>query len=79
MGTIAFLSNWNAFMWPLIVVHDKERMTLPVGLAAFQGLHSTDWTLLMAASTMALLPLVLVYLANQRFFTKGIQLGGLRV
>lgn len=79
LGTIAFLSNWNSFMWPLVVVHDEERMTLPVGLALLQGLHSTEWTLLMAASTLALLPLVIVYAFNQRFFTRGIQLGGLRL
>jgi len=79
LGTIAFLSNWNAFMWPLIVIHDKEKMTLPVGLATLQGLHSTEWTLLMAASTMAVLPLVVVYAANQRFFRRGIQFGGLRL
>ena len=78
LGTIAFLSNWNSFMWPLIVIYDREKMTLPLGLATFQGLYSTEWTLLMAASTMALLPLIIVYVANQRFFTRGIQLGGLR-
>jgi len=79
LGTISFLSNWNSFMWPLVVIHDKEKMTLPVGLALLQGLHSTEWTLLMAASTLALLPLVIVYAFNQRFFMRGVQLGGLRL
>lgn len=73
-----FLGNWNSFMWPLIVTNSMEMKTLPVGLASFQGLYTTDWNLLMAASIIVLIPVIVVYLFNQRFFVKGIALTGIK-
>lgn len=78
LSTFVFLGAWNDFMWPLIVTNSMEMKTLPVGLASFQGLHTTDWTLLMAASMIVLLPVLIVYIFNQRFFTKGIVMSGLK-
>ncbi len=73
-----FLGAWNDFMWPLIVTNSMEMKTLPVGLAAFQGLYTTNWTLLMAASMMALLPVLILYVLAQKYFEKGIVLSGLK-
>ncbi len=73
-----FLGAWNDFMWPLIVTNSMEMKTLPVGLAAFQGLYTTNWTLLMAASMMALLPVLILYILAQKYFEKGIVLSGLK-
>ncbi|MEW6555832.1 MAG: carbohydrate ABC transporter permease [Elusimicrobiota bacterium] len=78
LATFTFMGTWNDFMWPLIVIKTKTKMTLPVGLASFQGMYYTDWTLLMAASVIVLLPVLLVYIFNQRFFVKGIALTGLK-
>jgi len=64
-------------MGPLIFINSTAKKTLPIGLASFQGLYGTEWTLLMAASVIVLLPVLVVFLFNQRFFTEGIQLSGL--
>lgn len=78
LATFTFLGSWNDFMWPLIVLNSKEMMTLPVALASFQGLYTTEWTLLMAAASMVLIPVIVVYVFNQRFFVRGIVLTGLK-
>lgn len=78
LATFTFLGVWNDFMWPLIVTNSMEMKTLPVGLASFQGLYTTDWTLLMAASTIVLIPVIIVYVFNQKFFVKGIVLSGIK-
>ena len=76
LTTFTFIGNWNNFMWPLIVTNSMEMKTLPVGLASFQGLYSTDWTLLMAGSIMALLPTIIVFIFAQRYFVEGIKMSG---
>lgn len=78
LTTFTFMGAWMNLMWPLIVVNTHTKYTLPVGLAYFQGLHETDWTLLMAASMMMILPILVVFLFNQRFFVEGIKLTGIK-
>ncbi len=80
--TIAtFVGNWQSFMWPLLVVDSVEKKTLPIGLAYFQELYqfaSPNWPLLMAGSLVAMLPVVLLFIFNQRFFLQGIRLSGVQ-
>jgi len=80
--TIAtFMGNWQSFMWPLLVVDSVEKKTLPIGLAYFQELYqfsSPNWPLLMAGSLVAMLPIVLLFIFNQRFFLSGIRLTGVQ-
>jgi len=78
LTTFTFMGAWMNLMWPLIVVNTHTKYTLPVGLAYFQGVHGTDWTLLMAASMMMILPILLVFIFNQRFFVEGIKLAGIK-
>ncbi len=78
LTTFTFMGAWMNFMWPLIVINTESKFTLPVGLAYFQSLHHTDWTLLMAASVMMILPILLVFIFNQRFFVEGIKLTGIK-
>jgi multiple sugar transport system permease protein len=78
LTTFTFMGTWMNFMWPLVVVNSQEKFTLPVGLAYFQSLHHTDWTLLMAASMMMLAPILLVFIFNQRYFVEGIKLTGIK-
>ncbi len=78
LTTFTFMGSWMTLMWPLIVVNTHTKYTLPVGLAYFQGVHGTDWTLLMAASMMMILPILIVFLFNQRFFVEGIKLTGIK-
>jgi multiple sugar transport system permease protein len=78
LTTFTFMGSWMNFMWPLIVINTEEKYTLPVGLAYFQSLHHTDWTLLMAASVMMIVPILAVFIFNQRFFVEGIKLTGIK-
>ncbi|KIL45794.1 carbohydrate ABC transporter permease [Jeotgalibacillus soli] len=75
----SFLSNWNAFLWPLIVSHSEEVFTLPVGLSFLaSGEFNTKWELIMAGSTITALPLILVFFLLQRYIIKGIVLTGMK-
>ncbi len=76
--TFVFLGSWNNFFWPLIVTSEDNRRTLPVGLASFQSIYGTQWTLLMAGAVICIVPVLMVYIFNQRFFTKGIVLSGIK-
>jgi multiple sugar transport system permease protein len=76
LALFTFMGNWNSFMWPLIVTNSQSRLTLPVGLASFQGMYSTDWSLLMAGSVIAVVPVLILFLFTQRFFVEGIKLSG---
>ena len=78
LGTFTFIGSWNSFMWPLIMINTMEKKTLPIGLASFRGLYTTDWNLLMAASVIVMAPTVIVFLLNQRFFVEGIKLSGVK-
>lgn len=78
LTTFTFMGSWMSFMWPLIVMNTHEKFTLPIGLAYFQSLHGTDWTLLMAGSIMMILPILAVFIFNQRFFVEGIKLSGIK-
>lgn len=76
--TFTFVGSWGSYMWPLIVTNSIDLKTLPIGLASFQGLYSTDWTLLMAGSVIVVIPVIVVFLLNQRYFVEGIQMGALK-
>ncbi|MCK5533977.1 carbohydrate ABC transporter permease [bacterium] len=78
LATFTFIWNWGNFIWPLVVTNSEKMKTLPIGLSYFQDLHSTEWTLLMAASLIVLIPALIVFIFNQRFFTRGIALTGMK-
>lgn len=72
------IGSWNSFMWPLIVTNDQKLRTLPVGLQAFTTEAGTQFELLMAASTIVILPMVLVYLFLQKYIIQGVSRSGLK-
>lgn len=80
LGIFVFINAWNSFMWPLIVTHSESMRTLPVGIAALKGSFrdTTDWTVLMAAATLSILPVVVVFLLGQKQFMKGMLSGGVK-
>src|SRR3990167_2937707 len=78
LTTFTFMGTWMNFMWPLVALNSHEKFTLPVGLAYFQSLHSTNWPLLMAGSVMMILPILLLFIFNQRYFVEGIKLTGIK-
>jgi multiple sugar transport system permease protein len=74
----AFLSNWNSFVYPFILVSSPKLYTLPVGLAMMQGLQGMSIQEMMAGSTIATLPVVIVFLFFQRQITEGITAGAVK-
>ena len=77
-GIFAFLGNWNSLFWPLIVTTRPEMRTLMVGLQAFNQDAGAEFHLLMAASTFAVLPVVIMFFFLQRFFIQGIARTGMK-
>jgi multiple sugar transport system permease protein len=73
-----FLSTWNDFMWPLIVLSDERRYTLPVALANLVGEHVQDTELMMAGSVLTILPVMLVFLFLQRYYIQGVMVGSVK-
>ena len=77
LAALTFLDSWNNFLWPLIAVDSTNQMTLPLGLATFQGAHATQWPLLMAGNVMSLAPMMVVFLIAQRYFVRSVAATGL--
>ncbi len=78
LAVFTFLSAWNEFMWPLIVLSDDAKYTLPVALASLSGEHVQDTELMMAGSVLTVLPVVIVFLALQRAYIRGVMLGSVK-
>jgi multiple sugar transport system permease protein len=77
LAALTFLDSWNNFLWPLIAINQTSKMTLPLGLATFQGAHSTEWTLLMAGNVMSLIPMLAIFFGAQRYFIRSVAATGL--
>jgi multiple sugar transport system permease protein len=77
-GLLAFLGSWNAFLWPLVVTNTEKMRVIQFGLQMFLREESTDYHLLMAASTFTILPIVIVYVVAQRYFIEGVSGTGLK-
>lgn len=74
----AFLGTWDEYAWALTVLNDSDVRTLPIGIALFQGQHSTSWGLVFAASMLAIIPVLIVYVVFQRFFVTGLNAGAIK-
>ncbi|MEV6767187.1 carbohydrate ABC transporter permease [Nocardia sp. NPDC051030] len=77
LAVLTWITVWNDFLWPLIMIQRNEYATATLGLIRLQGQYNTDWPLLMAAATILLLPLLLIYALAQRAFVRGIAMSGL--
>lgn len=80
LGTLAvftFIGYWNSFLWPLLIVSDVNMATVPLGLNMFLGQTGNQWNLLMAASTISVIPSAIIVIALQRYLVSGIALSGM--
>lgn len=73
-----FLGAWDEFVWALTVINDPEKRTLPVAIAALQGQRATEWGLVFAASAIAIIPVIIVYVLAQRQFLAGATAGAVK-
>lgn len=78
VAVLGFMGVWNAFLWPLIMINSTNKFTLPVGLQLLNSQHGTDWTVLMAGDVISLIPVVIVYLAAQKYFVQGITMTAIK-
>lgn len=78
LGTFTFIGSWNNFLWPLLVVSNRELMTLPLGINSLRSLYADNTNLLMAGTAVSVLPMLLIFIFLQRYFIQGIALTGLK-
>jgi len=78
VGLFSFLHAWNDFLGPLIYLTNDRNFTLALGLRQFQGLFNAQWHFMMAASTVVLIPVIIVFLIGQKYFIEGITLTGMK-
>jgi len=78
MALILFIDSWNDFLWPVIIINSKYLRTIPVGIAFFKDPYHINFGPLMAATSIATMPMIIIYLFLQRFVIKGIATTGLK-
>jgi multiple sugar transport system permease protein len=79
LGILTFLTNWNSFLWPLVVAQTEDKYTLPVALALYSiGQNQIRFGLLLAGAVVVVVPVLVVFVALQRFFVQGIAMTGLK-
>lgn len=78
MAMLVFMWTWNQFLLPLVVITDENKRTAPLGLAFFQSEHTTQYSLLAAASIIVALPVVALYVFLQRHFIAGMLSGAVK-
>jgi multiple sugar transport system permease protein len=78
LAVLTFLGAWNDFMWPLIVLTDHDVQTLPVALAALSREHVQDAELMMAGAVITVLPVLVLFLALQRYYVRGLLVGSVK-
>ena len=78
LGIFTFLGAWNDYLWPLIVINDLEKSTLPLALTFFNSQHAQRYDLVMAAASMAVIPVIIVFVIFQRQIVNALVLAGLK-
>ena len=71
LAVFTFIGSWGEFLWPSIVLTDKSLYTLPVGINDLQGMFSANWRYIAAGSIISVVPIVIFFLAMQRYFIAG--------
>jgi multiple sugar transport system permease protein len=78
LGLMTFLGNWDSYLWPLIVINDDKKQMLQVAIASYSSLAGTDWSKILAASTTATAPILILFLFLQRYYIQGITMSGVK-
>ncbi|GAE31808.1 carbohydrate ABC transporter permease [Halalkalibacter hemicellulosilyticus] len=75
---ILFVNNWNDYYWPLIILMDESKLTLPVAIIQFRSESFIEWVPTMAAATLTIIPVLILYMIGQRYFTEGFIQSGIK-
>lgn len=73
-----FMECWNDYLWPLLMLNDKNKMTLTLALNSLNGQYGTEYNLLMAGSLISMIPIIIVYICAQKYFKEGLMAGGVK-
>ncbi len=78
VGLFSFMYYWNDFLGPLVYLNSDKNFTLSLGLQLFRGMYNAQWELMMAASTVVIAPVLIVFLLGQKYFIEGIAMTGMK-
>ncbi|MBW5449229.1 ABC transporter permease subunit [Cohnella sp. CFH 77786] len=78
LGIITFLGNWDGYLWPLVVINDDKLQLIQVAIANFTSISGTEWTKVLAANTIATVPILILFLILQRYYVQGITMSGVK-
>lgn len=78
VGLFTFMNTWNDFYTPLIYISSEKKFPVALGLQAYQSAYSTQWNYIMAAATVIIIPVIIVFLIGQKYFIEGITMTGLK-
>jgi multiple sugar transport system permease protein len=78
LSIFTFMAAWNNYLWPLIVLNDEEKMTIPLAIVFFNGQNVVNYNVVMSAAVLIMIPVVVVFLIFQKQFIKGLTLTGFK-
>ena len=78
LAVTTFMESWNDYLWPLLMLTDRNKMTLPIALSTLNGQYNTEYNVLMAGSLISMIPIIIIYLCAQKQFKKGLMAGGIK-
>lgn len=78
LSITTFMESWNDYLWPLLMLSDKNKMTLPIALSTLNGQYATEYNVLMAGSLVSMIPIIIIYIVAQRNFKNGMMAGGIK-
>lgn len=73
-----FMESWNDYLWPLLMLSDRNKMTLTLALNSLNGQYGTEYNILMAGSLISMIPIVVIYACAQKYFKAGLMSGGVK-
>lgn len=78
LSITTFMESWNDYLWPLLMLSDKNKMTLPIALSTLNGQYATEYNVLMAGSLISMIPIIIIYVIAQKQFKYGMMAGGIK-
>ena len=78
LAIFSFMWRWNDFLWPFLVLTAKQKMTLQLALANFVGQYQINWASLLALTVVTMIPMIVVFIALQKYFVAGLTAGGVK-
>lgn len=78
LAIFTFMAQWNNFVWPLVIIYSSKMRTIPLALSVLNGQFGTNFAMVMAGAVVATMPVLIVFVAFQKYFIKGIALTGLK-